>query len=121
MADEPNRPAYDNPVRNKGTLAEGNNAKKEPRPKPSNRPQGHESDKVLGRKPVKWLCHGNGSRGEGRAKPIWVSGSSDGCLPLRRRFGSEDPQCRSRNQVALKIEVVVDDSMDAEEALRGSG
>ena len=38
---------------NKGTLAEGNNAIKPPRPKPSNRPQGHESDKVLGRKPPK--------------------------------------------------------------------
>jgi hypothetical protein len=42
---------YDNPVRNKGKLAEGNNAKKEPRRKPSNKPQGHASDKVLGRKP----------------------------------------------------------------------
>jgi hypothetical protein len=51
MADNPNRPAYDNPVRNKGTLTEGKNAIKPPRPKPSNRPQGHESDKVLGRKP----------------------------------------------------------------------
>lgn len=53
MADKPNRPAYDNPVGNKGTLAEGNNAKKEPRPKPSNKPEGHESDKVLGQKPPK--------------------------------------------------------------------
>jgi hypothetical protein len=53
MADNPNRPAYDNPVRNKGKLAEGNNAKKEPRHKPSDQPQGHDSDKVLGRKPAK--------------------------------------------------------------------
>ena len=45
------RPAYDNRVSNKGTLAEGNNAKKEPSPKPTNKPEGHESDKVLGRKP----------------------------------------------------------------------
>ena len=35
MADKPNRPAYDNPVGNKGKLTEGNNAKKEPRSKPS--------------------------------------------------------------------------------------
>jgi len=53
MADNPNRPAYDNPVRNKGTLADGNNAIKESRPKPPAQPQGHESDKVLGRKPPK--------------------------------------------------------------------
>ena len=53
MADKPNRPAYDNPVRHKGTLAEGNNAIKPPRLKPSDRPQGHDSDKVLGRKPAK--------------------------------------------------------------------
>jgi hypothetical protein len=53
MADDPNGPAYDNPVGNKGTLAEGNNARKPPRPKPSNKPEGHESDKVLGRKPPK--------------------------------------------------------------------
>jgi len=51
MADNPNRPAYDNPVRNKGKLAEGNNAKKPPRPRPPDQPQGHASDKVLGRKP----------------------------------------------------------------------
>jgi hypothetical protein len=45
MADKPNRPAYDNPVHNKGKLAEGNNAIKVPRHKPSDQPQGHESDK----------------------------------------------------------------------------
>jgi hypothetical protein len=53
MADNPKRPAYDNPVRDKGKLAEGNNAIKPPRHKPSAQPQGHESDKVLGRKPPK--------------------------------------------------------------------
>jgi hypothetical protein len=53
MADKPNRPAYDNPVGNKGSLAEGNNARKPPHPKPSDQPQGHESDKVLGQKPPK--------------------------------------------------------------------
>jgi hypothetical protein len=53
MADKPSQPAYDNPVRNKGRLAEGNNAKKPPRHEPTAQPQGHESDKVLGRKPPK--------------------------------------------------------------------
>lgn len=53
MAEESNRPAYDNPVRNKGKLADGNNAIKPPGHKPSAQPQGHESDKVLGRKPPK--------------------------------------------------------------------
>src|SRR5207302_10688229 len=41
--------------------------------------------------------------------------------PFRGRFRSEDPQCRSRDQVALKIERVVDGGMDAEKALCGSG
>jgi hypothetical protein len=53
MADEPNRPAYDNPVGNKGELAEGNNAIKPPPHKPPAQPHGHESDKVLGQKPPK--------------------------------------------------------------------
>ena len=52
MAKTPNQPAYDNPVRNKGKLAEGNNAIKEPRRKASNEPEGQESDKKLGRKPA---------------------------------------------------------------------
>ena len=41
----------------------------------------------------------------------------DGSLPLRRRFGSKGPQRRSGDEVALKIECVVDGGMDAEEAL----
>jgi hypothetical protein len=47
--------------------------------------------------------------------------SGDSRLPFCRRFGSEDPQCRSGNEVALKIERVVDSGMDAEEALGRSG
>jgi hypothetical protein len=39
---------------------------------------------------------------------------------LRRRFGSIGPHRRSGDEVALKIEVVVDGAMDAEEALCGS-
>jgi hypothetical protein len=44
----------------------------------------------------------------------------NGTLPSRRRFGSEDPKDRSRDEVALKVEVVVDGGMDAEEPLGGS-
>jgi hypothetical protein len=43
----------------------------------------------------------------------------DGISPLRRRFGSEGPQRGPGDEVALKIECVVDGGMDAEEALRG--
>ena len=49
---DPNRPAYDNPVGNKGELAAGNNVLKERR-RPSAAPQGHESDQKLGQKPPK--------------------------------------------------------------------
>jgi hypothetical protein len=38
---------------------------------------------------------------------------------VRRRFGSEGPQRGSGDEVALKIECVVDGGMDAEEALSG--
>jgi hypothetical protein len=41
-------------------------------------------------------------------------------LPRRRRFGSENPQRGPGDEVALKIERVVDGGMDAEEALGGS-
>jgi len=44
----------------------------------------------------------------------------NGILPLRHRFGSEGPQRGPGDEVALKIECVVDGGMDAEEALRGS-
>ncbi len=44
----------------------------------------------------------------------------DSILPPRRRFGSKGPQRRSGDEVALKIERVVDGGMDAEEALGGS-
>jgi hypothetical protein len=48
----PNKPAYDNPVGNKGDLAVGPDSAKQPRPKPdATAPEGHDSDKVLGRKP----------------------------------------------------------------------
>jgi hypothetical protein len=41
----------------------------------------------------------------------------DGILPPRRRFGSKGPQRGPGDEVALKIERVVDGGMDTEEAL----
>jgi hypothetical protein len=41
-------------------------------------------------------------------------------LPLCGSFGSEDPQSGSGDEVALKVEVVVDGGVHAEEALGGS-
>jgi hypothetical protein len=51
VSSDPNRPAYDNPVGDKGDLVAGNNVVKRPRPTPDAKPQGHDSDKVLGQKP----------------------------------------------------------------------
>ena len=53
-----------------------------------------------------------------RANPVSCCG--DGILPLHRRCGSEGPQRGPGDEVALKIECVVDGGMDAEEALGGS-
>ena len=44
----------------------------------------------------------------------------DGILPLRRRFGSEDPQRWSEDEVALKVERVMDGSVHIQKALGGS-
>ena len=44
----------------------------------------------------------------------------DSTLPLCGSFGSEDPQCGSGDEVALKVEVVVDGGVHTEEALGGS-
>jgi hypothetical protein len=38
-------------------------------------------------------------------------------LPLDRRLGSEDPQSRPRDEMALKVESVVDDGVDIQKAL----
>jgi hypothetical protein len=51
VSGDPNRPAYNNPVGNKGDLVAGNNRLKRPRPAPDLKPQGHASDKKLGQKP----------------------------------------------------------------------
>jgi integrase len=68
---------------------------------------------------ARWRCQGNESRAGERVRQTGLC-SGDGRVPFRRRFGSEGPQCRSGDQVALKIEGVVDGGMDAHEALRGS-
>jgi len=44
----------------------------------------------------------------------------DGILPMCGRFGSEDPQCGSGDEVALKVEGVVNRTVHAQEALGGS-
>ena len=46
-----------------------------------------------------------GSHGRGRNSPLF------------RRLGSEDPERGSRHEMALKVEVVVDGGMHAEQAL----
>jgi hypothetical protein len=62
-------------------------------------------------------CHGN-PRWAGRGSELTqTSRCCDGVLPLRRRFGSEDPQDRSGDEVALKVERVMDGSMHIEKAL----
>jgi len=55
----------------------------------------------------------------GRARH--VSCCADGILPLCSSFGSEDPQCGSGDQMALKVEGVVNCAVHAEETLGGSG
>jgi hypothetical protein len=53
VSSDPNRPAYDNPVGDKGDLVAGNNVAKRPRRAPDAKPQGHDSDRTLGQKPPK--------------------------------------------------------------------
>src|SRR5438067_4786096 len=61
-------------------------------------------------------CHVNDHRPKwGESKQI--SYRCDSTLPPRRRFGSEGPQRRPGDEVALKIECVVDGSVHVEEAL----
>jgi hypothetical protein len=49
-----------------------------------------------------------------------ISCCRDGVLPLRCRLGSEEPQGRSGDEMALKVERVVDGSMHVEKALGGA-
>src|ERR1700730_4259627 len=65
-------------------------------------------------------CHGNSLERALRAKPRHASCRCDGILPLCGSFGSEDPQCASGDEVALKVKGVVNRTVSAEEALGGS-
>jgi hypothetical protein len=40
---------------------------------------------------------------------------------LHRRLGSEDPQRRSGDEMALKVEIIVNGGVDAQKALGRSG
>src|SRR5260370_5900843 len=66
------------------------------------------------------LCHGNSIKHALRAKTHHASCRCDGILPLCGRFGPEDPQCGSGDEAALKVEGVVNGTVQAEEALCGS-
>ena len=48
------------------------------------------------------------------------SRGGDGILPLASRFGSEDPERRARDEMALKVEGVVNGGMHAEKTLGGA-
>src|SRR5262249_1590965 len=66
------------------------------------------------------LCHGNSIEHALKAEARNTSHHCDGILPLRSRFGSEDPQGGSGDEVALKVEGVVNRAVHAEETLGGS-
>jgi|HubBroStandDraft_6_1064221.scaffolds.fasta_scaffold1733235_1 hypothetical protein len=65
-------------------------------------------------------CHGNSIERALRAKTRNASCRYYGILPLCGSFGSEDPQCGSGDEVALKVKGVVNRTVQAEEALGGS-
>jgi hypothetical protein len=66
------------------------------------------------------LCHGNSIEHALRAKARHASCRCDGTLPFCSSFGSEDPKGGSGDEVALKVEGVVNGTMHAQEALGGS-
>jgi len=65
-------------------------------------------------------CHGNSIEHAVRAEVRHASCRCDGTSPLCGSFGSEDPQCGSGDQMALKVESVVNGGVHAEKALGGS-
>jgi hypothetical protein len=69
---------------------------------------------------IKWLCHGNSIEHAFGAEARHASCRCDGTLPFCSSFGSEDPKGGSGDEVALKVEGVVDRTVHAEEALGGS-
>jgi hypothetical protein len=54
----------------------------------------------------------------GEVEPCFSDG--DRILPPGGCFGSEDPKCRSRDEMSLMVEGVVDGGMDVEKPLRAS-
>jgi hypothetical protein len=76
--------------------------------------------RLTSRNSPRGLCHGNSIEHALRAKPHYASCRCDGFLPLCSSFGSEDPQCGSGDEVALKVEGVVNRAVHADELLSGS-
>src|SRR5215472_18217021 len=66
------------------------------------------------------LCHGNSNEHTLSAKASQASCSCDSALPMHSSLGSEATQCGSGDQVALKVEGVVNGGVHAEKALGGS-
>ena len=66
------------------------------------------------------LCHGNSIRHALGAEAGHASCRGDGVLPLSGCFGLENPQGGSGDEVALKVESVVNRAVHAEKALGGS-
>jgi hypothetical protein len=66
------------------------------------------------------LCHGNSITRALKAEPRSASCHCDGILPLCSSFGAEDPNGGSGDEVALKVEGVVNRAVHAEETLGGS-
>jgi hypothetical protein len=58
-------------------------------------------------------CHGNSIERALRAKTRHASCRCNGILPLCGSFGSEDPQCGSGDEVALKVKGVVNRTVQA--------
>ena len=65
-------------------------------------------------------CHGNCIEYALRAKARHESCRGDRISPLCSRFGSEDPQRRSGDEMALNIEGIVNCTVHAEKPLGGS-
>jgi hypothetical protein len=59
------------------------------------------------------LCHGNFIEHALRAETRQELCGCDGILPLCGRFGSEVPQCGSGDEVSLKVEGVVNHTVQA--------
>src|ERR1051325_7402646 len=56
-----------------------------------------------------------------RAHTGFVSRRGNRSRPMRHRFGSEGPQGRSGDEMALQVEGVVDGGVQAEKSLRRAG